>query len=214
MRPLNITAFKKEVVENGAIIIDARDKQAFADGHIPESVFIGIDDSFAPWVGALIFDLKQPIVFLADEGKEEEVVTRLARVGYDNSVGFLKGGMETWQLAGESIKFVVQITPEVFAAIYRDGKHLMDVRKETEFSAQHIEGATSFPLEAIYDDFDSLDKNEILYLYCVGGYRSMIASSILQAKGFEQIINIQGGFNALKELDIPLTQPKEQTTML
>jgi len=213
MRPLNIKVFKKEV-KDGAIIIDTREKQAFAEGHIPDAIFIGIDDSFAPWVGALISDLKQPIVFLADKGKEEEVVTRLARVGYDNSVGFLEGGMEKWQSAGEAIKFIVQITPEVFTAIYHDGKHLMDVRKESEFEAQHIAGATNFPLDTLYSNLESLDKNEVLYLHCAGGYRSMIASSILQSKGFENIINIQGGFNALKELDIPLTHLKEQVTML
>lgn len=212
MKPLSIKEFKKEVAKNNALIIDARDKQCFAESHIPGAIFVGIDDSFAPWVGALVTDLKQPIVFLADEGKEEEVVTRLARVGYDNSIGFLKGGMKVWQSAGESMKFIVQVTPEVFGAIYHKGKHLLDVRKESEFSDEHIEGATNFPLDDIYNNIDSLDKNETLYLHCAGGYRSMIACSILQSEGFEQIINVQGGFNALKELDIPLIQLEKEIT--
>lgn len=213
-RPLSIKEFKKEVTKNNALIIDARDKQCYAEGHIPAAIFVGIDDSFAPWVGALITDLKQPIVFLVDEGKEEEVVTRLARVGYDNSIGFLKGGMNEWQSAGEPMKFIVQITPEVFSAIYKKGKNLLDVRKVGEFNVEHIEGAINFPLDDIYSNIDTLDKNQTYYLHCAGGYRSMIASSILQSQGFEQIINIRGGFNAIKELDTSLINFKKEMTMM
>jgi len=214
MTALDVSEFKAEIAGNKALILDTRGKQLFAEGHIPGAFFIGIDDTFAPWVGALISDLRQPIVFIADEGKEEEVVTRLARVGYENAVGFLKGGIATWIEDGGKVSFTKQITPEVFAAIYNDGKNLIDVRKQSEFEAQHVERAVNFPLDRIFEDLDKLDKTEILYLNCAGGYRSMIACSILQANGFEKVINILGGFEALKNLNISLRDSREQVTML
>ena len=211
---MDVDEFKQVIEKNNALVLDTRSSQAFSEGHIPGSTFIGIDGSFASWVGALITDIEQPIVFIADEGKEEEVVTRLARVGYDNTLGFLNGGIKVWQDAKEPIRFIKQITPAVFAAIYHDGKYLLDVRKNVEFEAQHLVGATNFPLDTINDNIQSLNKDDLMYLYCISGYRSMIACSILQANGHDKIINIQEGFNTLKDLNIPLTASKEQVTML
>lgn len=211
---LDVKEFKQSLNKNGALLIDTRTKEAFAESHIRGSIFIGIDDNFAPWVGALISDLKQPIVFLADEGREEEVVIRLSRVGYDNTLGYLKGGIQSWTAAGEKVDQVPQIRPKAFELLYTDQINLLDVRKESEFGSQHIEGALNFPLDFIFERLHELDKNKEYYLHCAGGYRSMIAYSILRKEGFTNLVNITGGFKELKETELKLTKFKEQITML
>lgn len=211
---LDVKEFKQSIDRNGAIILDTRPKEQFAEGFIPGSTFIGIDDTFAPWVGALITDLKTPIVFLAEPGKEEEVVIRLSRVGYDNALGFLKDGIEAWIAAGEKLDSVEQVTADEFVPIFEDGANLLDVRKESEFSSQHILGATNFPLDFINDNINTLDKEATWYVHCAGGYRSMIATSILKSNGYAHVINIIGGFKALKETALATTEFHEQVTML
>ncbi|MHA7101312.1 MBL fold metallo-hydrolase [Roseivirga pacifica] len=212
--PLSVKEFKQSIEKNKALVIDARSKEAFAEAHVPNAWFIGLDDNFAPWVGALVTDLKAPIVFLADHGREEEVVVRLSRVGYDNALGFLEGGIDAWKDAGEPVQSVEQVSAQEFEKLYNEGAKVLDVRKESEFKSQHIEGAKNFPLDFINEHIEELPKGEKWYVHCAGGYRSMIASSILKARGFE-VVNIIGGFKALvKDTDLPTTEFKEQVTML
>ena len=211
---LDSKEFKKTVEKNGALIIDTRPKEQFAEAFIPGSWFIGIDDTFAPWVGALITDLKTPIVFLAEPGKEEEVVIRLSRVGYDNALGFLSGGIESWIEAGGPVDQINQVSADDFVEIFHNGANLLDVRKQSEFESQHILGATNFPLDFINDHVGELDKDQTWFIHCAGGYRSMIATSILKANGFTNVTNIMGGFKALKETTLPMTEFHEQITML
>ena len=211
---LDVDTFVNRVEQYDALVLDTRDKDAFAQAHIPGAIFIGIDDNFAPWVGALIPDLQQPIVFLADEGREEEVVTRLSRVGYDNTLGYLKGGIESWKKAGRETDYIKEISAEDFAKVYDENFHLLDVRKESEYDSQHIEGAENFPLDFINKNMNKLDRNTPYYLYCQGGYRSMITASILKARGFEKLVNIKGGFNALKQTQLLLTEYYEPVTLL
>ncbi len=211
---LDVKDFKQTVQKNGALILDTRPKEQFAEGFIPGSWFIGIDDTFAPWVGALITNLNQPIVFLAEPGKEEEVVVRLSRVGYDNALGFLKGGINAWKAAGEQVDSLEQVTAEQFVDIFQEGANLLDARKESEFGSQHILGATNFPLDFIMSNLDTLDKEGKWFVHCAGGYRSVIATSILRANGFTNVVNIIGGFKALKETTLRTTEFQEQITML
>ncbi len=211
---LEVDTFVNLVEQYDALVLDTRDKDAFAQVHIPGSIFIGIDDNFAPWVGALIPDLQQPIVFLADEGREKEVVTRLSRVGYDNTLGYLKGGIAAWQNAGRETDSIDEISAENFAKIYDENFPLLDVRKESEYDSQHIEGAENFPLDFINRNMEKVDINTQYYLHCQGGYRSMITASILKARGFEKLVNIKGGFDALKQTQLPLTEYHEPVSML
>ena len=213
---LSVEAFEDVANRNNALILDTRSKEAFPKGFIPGSVFIGIDDSFAPWVGALIVDLKQPILFLADEGKEEEVVTRLARVGYDNTLGYLQGGFEAWKKAGKDIDTIQQISAGDFAALYGGDKSLqvLDVRRNSEYDSEHIKGIDNFPLDFINKNMTKLDNDKKYFLHCAGGYRSMITASILRARGFDQLVDIQGGFKALSQTDLPRSEYHEPTTML
>lgn len=212
---LDVAQFMDVVDRNDAIILDTRNKEQLVKGYIPGSVWIGIEDNFAPWVGALITDLNQPIVFLADEGAEEEVVTRLSRVGYDNTLGYLKGGIKSWMESGRTTESIDEISAEDFSKIYKDIPPLtLDVRKESEYQAQHFAGSTNFPLDFINKNMHKLDKAHQYYLHCQGGYRSLIAVTILKARGFQKLVNIQGGFDAIKEAGMPVSQYKEPTTML
>jgi len=212
--PLDLKEFKQTIDKNKAIVIDARHQDDFAKGYIPNSLFIGIDDNFAPWVGALINDLQTPIVFIADEGKEEEVVIRLSRVGYDNTLGFLKGGIETWKAAGEAVHSIEEIEADQLANQFETGIKILDARKESEFGSQHVEGAENYPLDFVWDNLDKISKDTHWFVHCAGGYRSMIMSSILVSNGFKHITNIKGGFEAIQKTSIPLTSFKEQVTML
>jgi glyoxylase-like metal-dependent hydrolase (beta-lactamase superfamily II)/rhodanese-related sulfurtransferase len=214
--PLSVADFKHAWNATEALVIDTRNKEVFPMDFIPASIFIGIDDTFAPWVGTLIPDLQQSILFLADEGKEEEVVIRLARVGYDNCIGYLKGGIEAWIAAGNETDSIQECTPEKFAQYFaeQEGLHLLDARRQSEFESQHVIGADSFPLDFINRNMNKLDKSQTYYVHCAGGYRSMIACSILKARGFENLVNIKGGFNALKATNLPMTQFHAPVTML
>ena len=204
---LDVETFESMANHEGALVLDTRSPQSFAKAHIPNSVFIGIDGSFAPWVGALIPDLQQPIVFLADEGREEEVVTRLSRVGYDNTLGYLKGGIDAWQKAGKEIDSVKSISAEEFAGDYQDGSlTVLDVRKPSEYDAEHVEEAVNFPLDFINEQMDELDKEKTYHVHCAGGYRSIIAASILKSRGYHQLVDVAGGFKAIANTSIPKSE--------
>ena len=213
MNPLSVRAFKAAWAEEEALVIDTRPEAIFPQGFVPGSIFIGIDDNFAMWVGALITDLKMPILFIAEEGREKEVITRLARVGYDFPIGYLEGGFEAWKEAGEDVDYIAEVNATAFATLLKDGK-LLDVRKESEFDAQHIEGAQNFPLDFINRNMSEINRDNRYFLHCAGGYRSLISASILKSRGFEKVVNIKGGFKALVETDLPTTEYQEQITEL
>ena len=150
-----------------------------------------------------------------DEGRENEVVTRLARVGYDNAMGYLSGGIKSWKNAGNTVASIKSISAQEFAEIAKDKVNILDVRKESEFFSEHIVGAENMPLDFVYKQFSSLSKEETKYVHCAGGYRSMIFSSILHKKGYHNLINIEGGFDAIKASgEFELTEYVCPTTML
>ena len=214
LTPLSVRAFKAAWAEEEALVIDTREPAAFTKGFIPGAIFFGLDNTFAPWVGTLVEDLKVPVLFIADAGKEEEVVTRLSRVGYDNTIGFLEGGFEAWAAAGEDVDTIEEVTAAEFAAQFKDIKNPLDVRRASEFNAEHLVGVKNFPLDFINANMNELDRNERYVLHCAGGYRSVIAASILKARGFDQVVNILGGYKALVETDLPRTEYVEQLTEL
>ncbi|TRX16682.1 MBL fold metallo-hydrolase [Flavobacterium franklandianum] len=187
------------------VILDVRHQDDYSKGHIPQSIFIGIDGDFAPWVGALIPNIKQPILLVAPLGREEESITRLARVGYDNTLGFLKDGFDTWKKAGKEYDTVNWITANGLEELMEENVPIFDVRKSGEFTAEHIEGAQSTPLDFINDHIAEFPKEEEFYVHCAGGYRSVIASSILKARGYHNIVNILGGFASIKKTTIKTT---------
>jgi len=206
MTALSVQDFENIAEQTGALILDTRTNCDFANGFIPQSINIGINGDFAPWVGTMIVDVKQPILLVTDEGTEEEVITRLSRVGFDHVLGYLKGGFHAWLAANREIDFVNRISAESFEEqILEKNSIVIDVRKESEYEAQHIEEAYSKPLAYINEWINSLDPNEHFYLHCAGGYRSAIAASILQARGYRNFTEIAGGFNAIAETNIPKT---------
>lgn len=212
---LSAEAFEAAANETGALILDTRDPQTFAKGFIPNSINIGIDGSFAPWVGALIPDIKQQILIVADEGREEEVVTRLARVGYDYTLGYLKGGFDAWKNAGMEVDSIRSISAAQFAEEWKDKKYpVLDVRKPGEYLSEHVENAVNLPLDDINENLASLNKDENYFVHCAGGYRSMIFASILKARGFENLTDVQGGFKAIKDsAGVPVTDYVCPTTL-
>lgn len=215
MNPLSVRAFKAAWEEENALVIDTRPQDVFAKGFIPGTVFIGIDDNFAPWTGALVPDLKQPILFICDPGREEEVITRMSRVGYDNSIGYLEGGFDAWVAAGEEVDTMEEIEAEELVKLHgQPDVNILDVRKTSEYDAQHVIGAQNFPLDFINKNMSEVDRNKTYYLHCAGGYRSMIAASVLRTRGFEKLVNIKGGYKAVVETKIPMTEFQEQLTEL
>ncbi|AZQ62446.1 MBL fold metallo-hydrolase [Flammeovirga pectinis] len=204
---LSPALFEEVVNAEGALMLDTRSPQVFKDGFIPNSINIGVKGGFAPWVGALILDLKQPIVIIADEGAEEEVITRLSRVGYDNTLGFLEGGITAWAAAGKEVDSIESITAEELKDRLTSAISVIDARKTSEFASEHIDSknVVNKPLDVINDEWNDLDKEATYYIHCAGGYRSMIASSILKSRGFEHIIDVKGGFKAIKEAGVDVT---------
>lgn len=204
---LSPDAFETAANETGALILDTRDPQAFAKGFIPNAINIGIDGSFAPWVGALIPDIKQQILLVTDEGQEEEVITRLARVGYDYTIGYVKGGFDAWFKAGKEVDQITAIDAATFAELAGlDNLKVIDVRKPGEYSSEHVEGAINLPLDNVNDVISQINPGQRYFVHCAGGYRSMIFNSILRARGFDKLVDINGGFKAIKETgSIPVT---------
>ena len=213
--PLDVKEFQGLVDRKNALILDTRNKYDFMKAFIPGSIWIGIEDNFAPWVGALIEDLNQPIVFLTDEGMEEEVVVRLARVGYDHALGFLEGGITSWKGAGNKLDSLDSIGAHDFTGMYDTDKlNVLDVRKQSEFESQHLVGAQNLPLDFINRRLTEVDKSSRYFVYCAGGYRSVIAASILKRNGLDQIINVDGGLEQIKKSCVKVTEFKEPATML
>lgn len=194
----------KKAMAEGALVLDVRSQDQFIAGYVPDSLFIGLNGTFAMWVGALIEDIKQPIVLVCPEGKEEEAVTRLARVGYDNCIGYLDGGIEAWKNAGEPLETITSIQASELEGIL-DNVDLIDVRKPGEWSAEHVETAEHYPLDFMLDDRQKLDPSKTYHIHCAGGYRSVIAISLLKKWGYKNLIDIAGGYGAIKKTAIPVT---------
>lgn len=191
--------------ETDALVLDVRHQSDFANGHIPNSIFIGLDGGFAPWVGALILDYKQPILIVASEGREEETIMRLSRVGYDNSIGYLKGGFEAWKNAGMEYDTVRTISATILEEKIKENIKVFDVRKPGEYDAEHIVDVPSTPLDFLNDHLSEFPKEKDFYLHCAGGYRSMIAASILKARGYHNVIDVKEGYAGIKNTGIPRT---------
>ena len=208
--------FEKIVNNENAIVLDTRAQEEFKKGFIPNSIYIGLDGKFASWVGTLIPDLTQPIVFVADEGNEEEVVTRLARVGYDNALGYLKGGFKVWVDGSRDVDAISQVSAEEFASLYSSDIYInvLDCRKEAEFNSEHIVRSGNTPLDFINMEMDKIAKDKIYYVYCETGYRSVTFISILQARGYRNLIDVDGGIEMVKDTSVPRTEFVEPSTML
>jgi glyoxylase-like metal-dependent hydrolase (beta-lactamase superfamily II)/rhodanese-related sulfurtransferase len=198
-RALSPAAFEAAANETDAVILDTRKAEKFGEGFIPNSINIGIDGSFATWVGTLIPDVKQNLLIVADKGREEEIITRLARVGYDNALGYLEGGFDQWKQAGRECDTIHSLSAVAFAA-HANQHHatVLDVRKASEYNSEHITEAINLPLDFINAAMASIDTNKTYYVHCAAGYRSMVFVSILRARGFRNLINISGGYAALK----------------
>lgn len=197
---LSPEAFETAANETDALLLDTRDAQTFSKGFIPNSINIGIDGNFAPWAGTLIPDIKQTILLIADEGREEEIVTRLARVGYDNTIGYLKGGFEAWKKAGKETDAIESISVDELAKRMEENPDLniLDVRKKSEHFSEHVLDSENIALDYINEHIAEVNKDKTYYVHCAGGYRSMIFNSILKARGYDNLIDVQGGFDAIK----------------
>ena len=211
LRPLSVDAFDAAANETEALILDTRHQDTFIHGFIPQSIFIGIKGSFAMWVGALIPDIKQEILIVADPGMEEEVVTRLSRVGYDNCIGFLDGGFEAWKNSGKQVDSLPQVTAEELKGI--SDATVVDVRKSGEYLSEHLIDAIHVELDYINDQMSSVPQEGTFYVHCAGGYRSVIASSILKARGYHNMVDVAGGFKAMKEAGLNISDYVCPTTL-
>ncbi|MDX1349230.1 MAG: rhodanese-like domain-containing protein, partial [Putridiphycobacter sp.] len=188
----------KQLRSEGALILDVRTQAEYTHEHIPGSMFIGLNGQFAPWVGALIMDIDQPIVLITPLGKEEEAVTRLSRIGYDNSQGYLNGGIRAWKEAGMETDFIKTVSPETFEELFNTGDiNVLDVRKKSEFDSEHLIGAINEPLDTINSKISNLEKDKTYYVHCAGGYRSVIFESIAKANGVHNLIDIEEGFSGI-----------------
>lgn len=206
MTALSPQDFEAAAETSGALILDTRSNKDFAKAFIPQSINIGLDGDFAPWVGALLVDVKQAILLVTDRGEAQEAVTRLSRVGFDHILGYLEGGLEAWELAGKETDKISRISAEQFAKEWKTSETMIiDVRKESEYKAEHVEDAYSRPLAYINDWINDIHPQTHFYLHCAGGYRSMMAASILQARGYRNFSEIEGGFTAIAETEIPKT---------
>lgn len=205
-KSLSPDAFETAANETGAIVLDVRHQEDFVKGHIPRSIFIGLDGGFAPWVGALIADVKQPILLVIPEGREEEAVTRLSRVGFDNTLGYLNGGFEAWKKASKEYDTLTSIpATSLEKKLHEENVPVFDVRKEGEFTSEHIEVAKNTPLDFLNDHLSEFPKDETFYVHCAGGYRSVIAASILKSRGIHNVIDVAGGYDDIKKTNISKT---------
>jgi hydroxyacylglutathione hydrolase len=202
-KPILVEDFEKVAEDAGALILDTRSAAIFHKGFIPNSINIGIKGDFAPWVGAMIVDVQQPILLVSDLGTEEEVITRLSRVGFDHVIGFLEGGFESWKNSGKEIDTVNRISADEFANQFNEDSKIIDVRKPTEYEAEHVNEAFSRPLDAISEWAGEINDSEHFFVHCTGGYRSMIAASILNSRGIRNFTEVEGGFNKIKETSVP-----------
>ncbi len=203
LNALSPEEFEKTAELFGALVLDVRNNDVFAKGFIPQSINIGLNGDFAPWVGALIGDVKQPILLITDENKQEETLTRLSRVGFDTVLGFLEGGFEAWKKNGREIDIINRISAKQFESeIKNKGVKIIDVRKESEYQSEHVNETYNMPLAYINDWIGDLDSEKHFYIHCAGGYRSMMAASILQARGYRNFTEIEGGFAAIANTEV------------
>ena len=206
MRALTPDQLELVVEGEGALVLDTREPQTFKDGFVPRSINIGLKGDFAPWVGAMIPDVKHPIVIVADEGSEDETVTRLARVGYDNVFGYLEGGIKAWKKAGRELDHVESISADELATRMKaEDLNVFDVRKQSEWEAEHLERSKPASLQFLNDHLAEFSKTKPNYIHCAGGYRSMIASSVLKSRGYHNVIDVAGGFSEIKKTDLATT---------
>jgi rhodanese-related sulfurtransferase len=206
MKGLNPDAFELLANESGAIIIDVRHQNDFVKGHIPQSIFIGLDGGFAPWVGALIGNVEQPLLIISPEGREEETITRLSRVGFDHTLGYLEGGFDAWKNSGKEYDIISGIGAKDLEGLIKEKKlAVFDVRKESEYLSEHVPNAQNTPLDFLNDHLNQFPEKDTFYVHCAGGYRSVIAASILKKRGVHNLVDVQGGFKAIKETNIELS---------
>lgn len=207
LNPLNPDDFETAAEETGALLLDTRSAAEFHQGFIPNAVNIGLKGDFAPWVGSMVVDVKQPLLLITEPGKEKEAITRLSRVGFDNVVGFLEGGFESWKKSGKETDEIKRISPDEFAEQFHTDIKIIDVRKESEFEKGHLQNAENKPLDYISEWAGNIPNQEPFYLHCAGGYRSMIAASILNSRGIRNFTEIGGGYNGIiKTGKIPAPQ--------
>jgi len=205
-KALSPEVFEAIANETEALVLDVRHQSEYIKSHIPRSIFIGLKGGFAPWVGALIADVKQPLLLVVDEGSEEEAITRLSRVGFDNTLGFLDGGIEAWKSTGKETDNLISISAEEFKnRLEKEAIPVFDVRKEGEFIAGHIENANFTPLDNLNAHLSEFPDNKPFYVHCAGGYRSVIAASILKSRGIHNLVDIAGGMGAIKKVGIPVS---------
>lgn len=204
-KPLTPREFEAAANQSEALILDVRHEDDFVKSHIPGAIFIGIQGNFAPWVGALIRDVKQPLLLVVPEGREEETITRLSRVGFDNSLGYLDGGITAWKEAGFETDSIESISPEQFESQMTEKSIIVDARKPGEFSAEHVESAVNIPLDFVNEQLSEVPKEEEFYLHCAGGYRSVIMASILKARGYHNIVNVEKGMAGIRKTGIKLS---------
>ena len=205
-RSLSPDAFEAAANETGAVVLDVRDKDAFREAHVPRSTFIGLDGNFAPWVGTMIVDVQQPILLVCDAEKVNEAVTRLSRVGFDQVLGHLEGGVEAWQAAGKEVDHIESIPSRELARMKKEGDiTVIDVRKPGEYASEHVIDAESIPLAELNAHLVEFPKDQTFYLHCQTGYRSLIAGSLLKARGYHNGIDVLGGFEAIKQTDTPVS---------
>jgi len=205
---LSPEAFEAAANETEAVMLDIRSTAEFVEGHIPRSTFIGLAGGFAPWVGAMIVDVKQPILLVANDDQIEEAITRLSRVGFDNVLGYLEGGLDAWVKAGKDTDDIQTVDAEAFASVLNATPEakVVDVRKDGEYQSEHVENAIHASLEYLANNMHLIPKDEPFYLHCAGGYRSLIAHSMLKARGYHNAIDVLGGFNAIRATDAPCTE--------
>jgi hydroxyacylglutathione hydrolase len=200
MTPLSVEDFIQKAEDTGALVLDTRKPADFVQGFIPNSINIGVDGQFAVWVGTLVLDIKQPILLVTDPGREEEVVTRLSRVGYDNTLGYLNGGFAAWKTSGKDVDSIKSISVEEASDLAKsENLPIVDVRKKSEYDSEHVQDAMNAPLDYVNESMKLLDKDKTYLVHCAGGYRSVIFASILKARGFDKLIDVQGGFSAIKK---------------
>ena len=206
-KPLSVEAFEIHANETNVLVLDVRHQSEFIKGFIPQSIFIGLGGTFAPWVGALIKDIKQPILLVTPEGEEKGTIIRLSRVGFDNVIGYLDGSFDAWKNANKEIDTLESISAEVLEKKIKENSPIFDVRKPGEYGSEHIENVTNTPLDYLNEHISEFPKNKAFYVHCAAGYRSVIAASILKARGFHNVIDVAGGYTAIQKTTIKTTSP-------
>tara|TARA_B110000971_G_C19853211_1_gene428133 strand:- start:56 stop:868 length:813 start_codon:yes stop_codon:yes gene_type:complete len=212
-KPLSVEAFEIHANETNALVLDVRHQSEFIKGFIPQSIFIGLGGTFAPWVGALIKDIKQPILLVTPEGEEKETIIRLSRVGFDNVIGYLDGSFDAWKNANKEIDTLESISAEELEEKSKENPPIFDVRKPGEYGSEHMENVTNTPLDYLNEHISEFPKNKAFYVHCAAGYRSVITASILKARGFHNVIDVAGGYTAIKKTRIKTTSPVCPTTL-